>query len=585
MAAVTLLALAAASLGVATADPAQATRSARASAPAAQPTARVIIRAATGQLDAVTSQVRQLNGTITQHLPIINGIAATLPVTTVTTLRTDHRVLAITPDATGRVQAINPALGYDQTDTGSLDQITTLIGARALWSAGWTGKGIDVALIDTGVAQVTGLTTGNIINGPDLSTDQMSTDLRYRDSYGHGTHMASLIAGRDTISTPTGYTTSSSKYQGVAPDARIINLKVGATDGAADVSQVIAAIGWVTQHAHDNGLNIRVLNLSYGTTSTQDYTLDPLTYAVEAAWRKGITVVVAAGNDGTTKAELANPAQDPNVIAVGAEDPNGTLTTTDDTIPDFSNRGTQKRHVDITAPGTHVLGLRVPGSVIDQANPTAVVGTRFLRGSGTSQATAITSGAIALLLQARPGLTPDQIKWLLTNSATALPKGTTQNRGAGLINATSALKITALPTHASLIRNAVYGTGTGSLEEARGGSHLVDGTTAEVPLTGEKDIFGTPWDGQTWAPAALAGTAWNGGSWRGNTWTGGAFNANGDWTGANWTTSSWTGDDWYDLSWVGRSWVGRSWVGDAWVNTSWSGRSWVGASWAGSIWG
>src|SRR5207247_1212619 len=98
------------------------------------------------------------------------------------------------------------------------------------------------------------------------STDQAAADLRYRDSYGHGTHMASIIAGRDSVSTPAGYAATTSNYQGVAPDARVISLKVGATDGSADVSQVIAAIGWVTQHAHDPGLNIRVLNLSYGTT-------------------------------------------------------------------------------------------------------------------------------------------------------------------------------------------------------------------------------------------------------------------------------------------------------------------------------
>jgi serine protease AprX len=560
---------------------------------------RVIIRAAPGRLGAVITEVERAGGKITRRLPLINGVAATMPVGAVTRLQADSRVLAVTADATGRVQSLNPALGYDQDDTGSLDQISTLVGARSMWASGYTGKGVDVALIDTGVSKVSGLSSGNVVNGPDLSTDQSSVGLRYRDAYGHGTHMASIIAGRDAVSTPAGYAaTGSSSYEGVAPDARVVSLKVGATDGSADVSQVIAAIGWVTQHAHDPGLNIRVLNLSYGTTSTQDYTLDPLTYAAEAAWRKGIVVVVAAGNDGTSKEELANPAQDPNVIAVGAEDPNGTLATTDDSVPAFSNRGTNKRHVDVVAPGVHLLGLRDPGSVVDLANPTARVGTRFLRGSGTSQATAVTSGAIALLLQARPDLTPDQVKWAIADSATALPKGTEKNRGAGLINTTAALNKVAdgkLPTQASLTKKAQYGTGTGTLERARGNSHLITGktttnstssaaTTTELELTGETDIFGTPWSGITWAPAALAGTAWNGGTWRGNVWTGTGFTAQGDWAPVTWTAPSWDGAGWAGRSWVGRSWVNGAWVGSSWVNTSWSGRTWVGASWSSSTW-
>jgi len=576
---------------------------------------RVIVRTTVGTTNAVIARTKRLNGKITRLLPVIHGFAATVPVSAVAKLRADARVVGVTVDSTGRMQSVNSALGYDTSDTGSLDQITSLVGARAMWAAGYTGKGVDVALIDTGVSQVKGLSSGNVVNGPDLSTDQASTDLRYRDSYGHGTHMASLIAGRDAISTPAGYantTTGASSYEGVAPDSRVISLKVGATDGAADVSQVIAAIGWVTQHAHDPGLNIRVINLSYGTTSTQDYQLDPLTYAVEAAWRKGIVVVVAAGNDGTDKQDLANPAQDPTVIAVGAEDPNGTLSALDDTIPAFSNRGTNKRHVDIVAPGTHVLGLRVPNSIVDLNNPTAAVGTRFIRGSGTSQATAVTSGAVALLLQARPSLTPDQVKWALSNSATVLPKGTLNNRGAGLINVPAALTATAaatLPTQASLLsKKPTYGTGTGSLELARGGSHLVTGvtsintttgtngntktnatattvtTTTEVQLTGEKDIFGTPWVAGTWAPATLAGNAWTAGSWRGNVWTGGAFNAQGDWASVAWAAPSWTGGNWLGRSWVGRSWVAGAWVGSSWVNSSWSGRSWVDASWSSSTW-
>src|SRR5439155_16700090 len=128
------------------------------------------------------------------------------------------------------------------------------------------------------VASVQGLTSGNVLNGPDLSLDNPMTSLARDDGFGHGTHMAGIIAGNDG---------TSSGFKGVAPGAKLLSVKVGAYDGAVDVSQVIAAIDWVTQHRNDNGMNVRVINLSYGTNGVQSYQLDPLTDAVENAWRAG----------------------------------------------------------------------------------------------------------------------------------------------------------------------------------------------------------------------------------------------------------------------------------------------------------
>jgi serine protease AprX len=116
--------------------------------------------------------------------------------------------------------------------------------------------------------------SGKIINGPDLSFESQSDELRYLDTYGHGTHLAGIIAGND--GTEDG-------FRGVAPGARVVNVKVANYEGAVDVSQVIAAIDWVVQHRNDNGMNIRVINLAYGTDSTQSPMLDPLSFAVEQA--------------------------------------------------------------------------------------------------------------------------------------------------------------------------------------------------------------------------------------------------------------------------------------------------------------
>ncbi len=409
-----------------------------------------MVRALPGGQVAAQALVERLGGTVTRSLPIIDGFAATVPDGALATLRSTRSILSVTSDVSGHVMSVDPTLGYDaENDLGTLFAVTKLIGAQDAWKKGWTGKGVDVALIDTGVAPVKGLTSGNVVNGPDLSFDSQRADLRYLDAYGHGTHMASIIAGRDVAGAPESYE-STKNFNGVAPDARIINIKVGASDGAADVSQVIAAIDWVAQHAHDPGLNIRVLNLSFGTDSTQDYHLDPLAYAAQVAWRKGVLVVVAGGNDGTSNVQLANPALDGNLLAVGAEDPMGTYTLSDDTIPAFSNRGTTVRHVDIVAPGVHVLGLRVPNGLVDQAYPSARVGTRFFRGSGTSQSTAVVSGAAALLFQRYPSLTPQQAKMILGYGATWILKGTKVNSGAGILNVPKAMGLAGSSTTVAL---------------------------------------------------------------------------------------------------------------------------------------
>ena len=549
------------------------------------PTGAVVVRAVPGRAGQVEQAVTAAGGRVSRDLPIIDGFAAHLTARAAAVLAARADVVAVTADLSGHVMSIDPALGYDPAgDTGSLYDVEQVIGATAAYTSGWTGKGVDVALIDTGVAPVKGLTSGNVVNGPDLSFDSVHPDVLYKDSFGHGTHMASIIAGRDQAQTPAGYA-SPAGFHGVAPDARIISLKVGASDGAADVSQVIAAIDWVTRHAHDPGLNIRVLNLSYGTNSKQDYHLDPLAYAAQAAWRKGILVVVAGGNDGTSNVDLANPALDGNLLAVGAEDPMGTLAVADDTVPAFSNRGTSTRHVDIVAPGVHILGLRVPNGVVDQAYPTARVGTRFFRGSGTSQATAVVSGAAALLFQRYPALTPQQAKMILGYGATFLAKGTTTNAGAGIVNITQAMTLAGNPLTVALASTttATFGTGQGTLEASRGSQHVAMNA---ITLTGEKDIFGKTFNPATWAPKSLTGTAWGAdGSWNGTIWTGTSFDTTAtNWQASRWASLSWAGADWTASRWASRTWVNNSWDSTTWEASRWAADTWTASRWAGAGW-
>src|SRR5438093_6509607 len=222
-------------------------------------------------------------------------------------------VLLTTPFAAVNVQAA----GYDPaSDVNSMASTTDYTGAQAWWAAGYTGQGVDVALIDSGVAPVQGLNSaGKVISGPDLSLESQAPNLANLDTFGHGTFMAGLIAGRDPGLTDAYETAPATAYRGMAPDARIVSIKVATADGGTDVSQVIAAIDWVVQHAHDTGMNIRVLNLSYGTNSSQSYVSDPLAYAAEAAWKSGIVVVASAGNLGVQPSHrppgLATPAFHP----------------------------------------------------------------------------------------------------------------------------------------------------------------------------------------------------------------------------------------------------------------------------------
>jgi serine protease AprX len=470
-------------------------------------------------------------------------------------------------------------------DPFSMAAIAAQTGATAWWDAGYTGEGVDVALIDTGVAPVAGLAApGKVVYGPDLSLESQNPAFRYLDTNGHGTFMAGLIAGRDSTLTKPYSSAPASAYRGIAPDARILSVKVGTADGGVDVSQVIAAIDWVVQHRTDYGMNIRVINLSYGTNSLQAAEVDPLSFAVEQAWKQGIVVVAAAGNTGFQYGAgapgLANPAYNRYVIAVGGYDTMGTAGPTDDVIGDYSastNCLTCKLP-DVLAVGSHLQGLRVPNGYLDLNHPEGRVGTRYFRGSGTSQAAAITSGSIALLLQKYPKLTPDQVKaWLMRSSSLLNAKTIT---GQGFFEVDLAKLVATTPPESFYAQQWPAATGLGTLDGARGTDRLTDGG---VVIKGEIDIFGKPFDAAAMAKLEAAGRSWSGGTWNGSTWTGSTW-ADAGWAGRSWSTASWTGRSWSGDAWAGRSWSENSWDGRSWSGRSWSGRSWSGDAWSGRSW-
>jgi serine protease AprX len=544
----------------------------------------VIVRELSGEGSVPERAVEALGGVIEEHIPIIGGFVAEVPAAAVPELRRLDGVHSVTLNS--RVRLLGNIDGIDPNkDPGSWLKVAKNTKLQEMWQHGFTGQGVDVALIDSGVAPVEGLAV-QVINGPDLSFDSQAANLTNVDTYGHGTHLAGLIAGRDS-SIPPGKEDEEvdKRFVGAAPGARIVSLKVAASDGATDVSQVIAAIDWVVQHRSTEGLNIRVLNLSFGTDGTQSYLEDPLAYAVEVAWLRGIVVVVSAGNSGFGTPQLNNPAYDPYVIAVGADDTKGTDDPKDDVIPAWQSRGNALRHPDVVAPGKSLISLRDPGSFVDEANPAARVGyTRFFRGSGSSQATAVVSGAVATILEQHPELTPDQVKALLMTTAVPLPNADPVTQGAGLINLHRAREAK-ISTIGAAVQTWPRSSGTGSLQLARGSVLTED---EGVVLQGEQTIFGDTWDGAVWASSSFDGTSWQNGTWNGRSWSGDC------WCGASWADKTWSGRSWSGMAWSGRSWSGRSWSGRSWSGNGWSAGDWGGTdtpsalssgAWASTLWG
>ncbi len=431
------------------------------------------------------------------------------------------------------VGLLTPKMVYTLDNDASASQPVPLSTVRDEVLNGYyrgDGSGIDIALIDTGVAPVVGLTGDKVLHGPDLSGEGSIPEVAFLDTYGHGTHMAGIMAG------------DRPGHEGVAPGARIISVKVAGADGVTTVPQVVAAIDWVVDHRNTDGLNIRVLNLSLGQSGVETHINDDLSMAVERAWQAGIFVVVAGGNSGDEYRHLDSPAIDPYVVAVGASDTYSGQRSSQD-VPAWSAHGDGNRNPDLVAPGRSVASYRVPGSTIDTAYPNARWGDSFFLGSGSSQAAAALSGAAAVILGDNPFLDPDDLKASLKSQATTLTHEPVFTAGDGLVDAKMTVK--------KLVKDEQQHT-------------LANGE----PYTGTVGPTGATWSGGTWS-----GGTWSGATWSGTTWSGGT------WSGATWSGATWSGATWSGATWSGGTWSGATWSGGTWSGGTWSGATWSGDGW------
>ena len=406
------------------------------------------------------------------------------------------------------------------TGTTLLTAFNQSLGTDRAWTSTYaaTGKGITVAVIDTGIA-------GNLA---DFRTSQKDTSSRViasvvtnpqagsaGDGYGHGTHVAGLIAGN-------GFNRATSdplfgKYAGTAPDAKLVSIKASDEHGIATVLDVIYGL----QFAVDNraAYAIRVVNLSLESSTAQSSRLDPLDAAVEQAWLHGLVVVAAAGNRGTAPDAVSYaPGNDPYAVSVGAVDDLGTKSVKDDVIASWSSRGVTQdgyKKPDILAPGARLVSSLAPGSDFSRECPSCVVSGEYIRLGGTSMAAAVTSGVVADLLQAHPTWTPEQVKAVLMGTARTITSGKE-------VAADVAVRV----TDPKIYANANAGLTPNTLLD---------------PATGDIDYTKASWSKASWSSAAdPLKASWSKASWSCTcslTATGTIDTARASWGKASWSAA------------------------------------------------
>jgi serine protease AprX len=428
---------------------------------------------------------------------------------------TDRSVLRATTDAT--VMATGGGPDSEMESFGDTSRALSVGNAAIHAPTAWTrstGAGVVVALMDSGIGLNPDLPAGKVVIRVNFVADNASS----LDPAGHGTHLAGVIAANGET------------FRGVAPDARLVDLRVLDKNGNGRLHDVVAAFDWLLKHRKQ--LGIGVLNLSIGTTQTSSYHADLLAALAEAAWFSGIAVVAAAGNDGPAVGRVATPGADPFVITVGSFDDQGTLATQDDRESLFSSRGpTLDRFAkpDVLAPGRRVMSLRAVDATPHVGDVEKLGGastnndrargrtttvsfdsTYYVRLSGTSVSSAMVAGVAALVLSYHRDYSPTKVKGALVGSGRDVAGSPRE-----AVDAARALTATERGVNANLLP-----------------SRLLMTTLARSGVTGG----GTTWEGVTWESVTWEAVTWESVSWESVTWE------SVSWEGVMWETVSWEAD-------------------------------------------
>jgi serine protease AprX len=471
----------------------------------------VIVQLTPGASPALGGQLlRAAGATGVREVQLIHGFSARLDAGSAERLSRQAAVRAVSLNAAVKSQTL---VNFDPNKMASaFNQSVT---ASNVWNQA-TGKGIGVAVIDTGVAgdlpdfrtstsDDTSRVVASVVTNPNATTAG--------DTYGHGTHVAGLVAG------DSGYRSSTDalrgKYAGSAPDANLISIKASDDDGSATVLDVIYGLQFAVDHKSD--YNIRVVNLSLESTQAESYKTDPLDAAVESAWFNGIVVVAAAGNRGPVDdAVQYAPGNDPYAITVGGVDDQGTKDTNDDRMATWSSRGTTQDGLakpDFYAPGAHIVSNLAPNSAFASLCSACVSNDgQYIRAGGTSMAAPIVSGVVADILQKRPNWTPDQVKGAIIHTLKSLPNGGSEINALNAYNASG----DKLYSNQNLSPNSLVDPGTGAIDYTR-----------------------ASWSRASWSDAAdLLRASWSRASWSCDCSLSGDGSV--DPTRASWSRASWS---------------------------------------------
>ncbi|MFK7800899.1 MAG: S8 family peptidase, partial [Anaerolineae bacterium] len=411
-------------------------------------------------VDQVKALVASYNGEVTSELSIINGAGALLTAEAAESLNKIDGVMVTANHGVVGIQSVDQGDDPEAEDEGpELHQTadySELTGANQVWAEGITGDGVTVAILDTGIRQFKGVKKDTnkdlrIVDWKDVIRENWLTkkygeipaDARInpKDPNGHGTHIAGIIANSEKGE-------DDGNWMGIAPDVDLLPVRVLNRKGKGTYESVILGIQYVVDHQDE--FNVRVMNLSLVSNVQSPYWADPMNQAVMKAWDSGIVVVAAAGNSGSDPLTISVPGNNPYVITVGAFTDNFTPDDwNDDYIAPFSAAGpTHDAFIkpDIMAPGAHMVSLMHKNSYLAREYPDNVFGKHYATLAGTSQATAVTSGVVALMLQQHPDLTPDEVKFRLKQSAllwldpeTGFPNYSVWQQGAGRVNAVDAV--------------------------------------------------------------------------------------------------------------------------------------------------
>ena len=465
-----------------------------------------LIQVMRGTAWTVAADLTSAGATEVAAFDSVDVVSARLSDQALAAVSTDRSVLRATTDA--HVTAVGGGRndGKDLDDFGSGSKKDSIgieaIEAEDAWSQS-TGAGVVVALMDTGIGAHPDLPSGKVIARVSFASNA-GVGL---DPAGHGTHLAGIIAAHG------------SSFRGVAPDARLVDVRVLDQNGDGTLQSVVAGFDWLLKNR--TTLKIRVLNLSLGTTQRSSYHEDLLAALAESAWFSGIAVVAAAGNDGPVPGTIATPGADPFIITAGSFDDQGTPATQDDRESPFSSRGLTVdgfAKPDVLAPGRRVVSLRANGSQLELTKPERVVTSTtanansnanirnnanlYIRMSGTSVSSAMVSGVAALILGAHADYTPTKTKGALVASGRGLTGSVSR-----AVTATTALTATPLAMNSQLLPSKLLMT---TLEN----SGVVDSGTTWEGVTWE----GVTWESVTWESVSWESVTWESVSWEGVMW-------------------------------------------------------------------